>query len=208
MALRRRRGRLPGHPTGARPGERSRLRAIAAVLSRLLAELSHVDRRRLLSGDGPVLRRAREGRWAARLAAGRWSTGDGLSPHFTRAYLFGAFALLDAGGRGSATRSCRRGFKENPDDWHYPAYLGFFAYTLRWGEDKARIAAEWYQKAAAIPGRPDYIQRLAAALLAKGGERQKAILMWGQVYVAGDKYARQKAVDGLEHILPKTRRRG
>ncbi len=27
--------------------------------------------------------------------------------------------------------------------------------------------------------------------------------MWGQAYLAGDKYARQKAVDGLERILPK-----
>ncbi len=29
----------------------------------------------------------------------------GLSPHFTRAYLFGAFALIDAGSRASAMRS-------------------------------------------------------------------------------------------------------
>ncbi len=27
--------------------------------------------------------------------------------------------------------------------------------------------------------------------------------MLGQAYLAGDRYARQKAVDGLEHILPK-----
>ncbi len=27
--------------------------------------------------------------------------------------------------------------------------------------------------------------------------------MWGQVYAAGDKYSRQKAVDGLDSILPK-----
>ena len=26
--------------------------------------------------------------------------------------------------------------------------------------------------------------------------------MWGQVYCAGDKYSRQKAVDGLDRILP------
>ena len=27
--------------------------------------------------------------------------------------------------------------------------------------------------------------------------------MWGQVYADGDKYARQKAIAGLESILPK-----
>ena len=31
--------------------------------------------------------------------------------------------------------------------------------------------------------------------------------MWGQVYADGDKYARQKAVDGLERILPDGARR-
>ena len=65
------------------------------------------------------------------------------------------------------------------------------------------MAARWYQKAAAIPGSPDYLDRLAAALLAKGGEREKAILMLGQAYLAGDKYAREKAVTGLQYILPK-----
>ena len=40
-------------------------------------------------------------------------------------------------------------------------------------------------------------------MLEKGGEREKAITMWGQVYAAGDKYSRQKAVAGLDSILPK-----
>lgn len=126
-----------------------------------------------------------------------------LSPHFTRAYLFGAFALIDAGSSDVAYVMLEKGFKANPDDWRFPALLGFFAYQYGDGEDKNLIAAQWYQKAAAIPGGPAYLPRLAAALLVKGGEEQKAILMWGQAYLAGDKYARKKAVDGLERILPK-----
>ena len=47
-----------------------------------------------------------------------------------------------------------------------------------------------------MPGSPDYLPRLAAVLLGKGGEREKAILMWGQVYADGDKYSREKAVAG------------
>jgi len=31
----------------------------------------------------------------------------------------------------------------------------------------------------------------------------KAIDMWGQVYASGDKYSRQKAVTGLDRILPR-----
>ena len=63
-------------------------------------------------------------------------------------------------------------------------------------------AARWYERAAAVPGSPPYLLRLAAVLSGKGGELQTAVTMWGQVYAAGDKYSRQKAVDGLERILP------
>ena len=126
-----------------------------------------------------------------------------LSPHFTRAYLFSAFALIDAGRADAAYELLKKGFKENPDDWHFPAYLGFFAYRYGVGEEKDLAAARWYRKASAIPGSPDYLPRLAAALLAKGGEQREGRAHVGQAYIAGDKYARQKAVKGLEYILPK-----
>jgi hypothetical protein len=126
-----------------------------------------------------------------------------LSPHFRRAYLFGAFALIDAGRPDAAYVVLKRGHRQNPGDWHFPAYTGFLAYRYGAGADKDRTAARWYEQAAAIPGAPAYLLRLAAVLSAKGGEDQKAILMWGQVYLAGDKFSRRKAVDGLDRILPK-----
>jgi tetratricopeptide (TPR) repeat protein len=126
-----------------------------------------------------------------------------LSPHFTRASMFGAFALMDAGRPDAGYEILKRGFKQNPGDWHFPAYLGFFAYRYGQGKDKDLAAARWYEKAAAIPGSPSYLLRLAAVLSAKGGEDEKAILMWGQVYLGGDKYVRQKAVAELDSILPK-----
>ncbi len=125
-----------------------------------------------------------------------------LSPHFRRASLFGAFALIDAGRPDAAYEVLKRGFNENPGDWHYPAYLGFFAYRYGQGTDKDLAAARWYEKAAAIPGAPSYLLRLAAVLAGKGGADQKAVLMWGQVYLGGDKYVRQKAVTELDSILP------
>jgi len=126
-----------------------------------------------------------------------------LSPHFTRAHLFGAFALIDAGRPDAGYQTLKRGFKENPGDWHFPAYLGFFAYRYGQGKDKDVTASRWYEKAAAIPGSPSYLLRLAAVLAGKGGADQKAIQMWGQVYLGGDKYVRQKAVTELDSILPK-----
>jgi hypothetical protein len=128
-----------------------------------------------------------------------------LSPHFTRAYLFGAFALIDAGRPDVASAMLERGFKKNPSEWLLPTLLGFFAYEYGEGDDKNLTAAQWYERAASIPGGPDYLPRLAAALLAKGGEDEKAILMWGQAYLAGDKYARKKAVEGIRSVLPEGR---
>jgi tetratricopeptide (TPR) repeat protein len=125
-----------------------------------------------------------------------------LSPHFTRAYLFGAFALIDAGRADAAYALLKRGFRENPDDYRFPAYLGFFAYRYGAGEHKDLVASQWYQKAAAIPGSPSYIPRLAAVLATKGGDQEKAVLMWGQAYLAGDKYARKRSVNELNKILP------
>jgi hypothetical protein len=125
-----------------------------------------------------------------------------LSPKFTTAYYFAAFALVDTGRPELGYALLKKGFKENPDSWQFPVLLGFFAYHYGFGQDKSLEAADWYLKAAAIPGSPDYVDRLAAVLLGKGGETEKSILLWGQVYAEGDKYSRQKAVDGLDRILP------
>ncbi|MEZ5125664.1 MAG: hypothetical protein R2826_05390 [Thermoleophilia bacterium] len=125
-----------------------------------------------------------------------------LSPHFTRAYLFGAFALVDAGRPDLGYAVLERGFEANPNDYRFPAYLGYFALTFGDEKTKDALAASWYEKAAAVPGRPDYIPRLAATLLGKGGDLEKSVVLWGQVYLAGNEYTRQRAVDGLEQILP------
>ncbi len=76
--------------------------------------------------------------------------------------------------RTSAYEMLKRGFAANPSDWHFPAYLGFFAYAYgQQARTRTRVAAAWYEQAAAIPGRPAYIPRLAADLLGKGGESEE-----------------------------------
>jgi hypothetical protein len=126
-----------------------------------------------------------------------------LSPHFKQAYFFGAFALLDAGRADLGYRLLQRGYKENGGDWHFPFYLGFFVYTFGRGEHKDQVAAQYYAEAARLPGHLASVPRLAAALFEKGHEREKAMMMWAQVYGQGDKYSRQKAVAALDTLLPK-----
>ena len=125
-----------------------------------------------------------------------------LSPRFRRPYLFGSFALIDAGQAQAGYDLLKRGFRANPDDWHFPVQLGFFAYRYGSGAKKNLVAADWYARAAVIPGAPSYVPRIAAVLAAKGGERHKSILLWAQIYGQGDKYARQKAITALDGLLP------
>jgi len=125
-----------------------------------------------------------------------------LSPHFKEAYFFGSFAMIDVGQPGVAYALLSKGFAANPDDWRFPAYLGFFAYTYASGAHKAAVAAQWYAAAARLPGAPPFVSRLAAELAAKANDKQTAIDLWTQVYIQGDKYQRQKAVSALDKLLP------
>jgi len=124
-----------------------------------------------------------------------------LSPKFDRAYLFGAYALLDAGLGNDAYRLLERGFAENPDAWRIATNAGILMYSNGPEDVKRDVAAKWFEKAAAVPGAPLYVSRIAARLLGEGGETQKALALYAEIYATGDKYSRDKALAGLNSIL-------
>jgi hypothetical protein len=126
-----------------------------------------------------------------------------LSPHFRQAYFSGAFAMLDAGRPDVAYSLLERGYAANPGDWHFPSYLGFFAYAYAKTAHSDVVAAQWYARAARLQGAPPFVSRLAAELAAKGNETKTSIDLWTQVWCQGDKYAQQKAVTALNGLLPK-----
>ena len=128
-----------------------------------------------------------------------------LSPHFIRPYRFGAFALVDAGRPDlSCEAPAARVSARTRLSGAFRPIWAIFAYQYGSGSKRQNdlAAARWYERAAGVPGSPPYLLRLAAVLSGKGGDLEKAVTMWGQVYMGGDKYSRQKAVDGLERILP------
>jgi hypothetical protein len=53
--------------------------------------------------------------------------------------------------------------------------IGFVYY---WYEHDYQQAADWFGRASRVPGAPIWLEPLAAATLAKGGDRQSARLMW------------------------------
>jgi tetratricopeptide (TPR) repeat protein len=127
-----------------------------------------------------------------------------LSPSFDRAYLFGAYALLDAGLVNDAYRLLERGFAENPAAWRIATNAGILMYSYGPEDVKRAVAAGWFEKAAAVPGAPLYVARIAARLLGEGGETEKALALYAEIYATGDKYSKEKALTGLDSILPQS----
>ena len=83
--------------------------------------------------------------------------------------------MLDARRPGVAYDLLQRGYAANPRNWRFPFYLGFFAYAYASGSQKDVVAAQWYAKAARLPGAPAFVPRLAAELAAKGNATQTSI---------------------------------
>jgi hypothetical protein len=64
-----------------------------------------------------------------------------LSPRFKQPYMFGAFALVDAGQVKKGYQLLLKGAKELPDDWRLTTTLGAFIYEYAGNKDKASLAA-------------------------------------------------------------------
>lgn len=97
-----------------------------------------------------------------------------LDPLFQIAYRFGAIFLAEPppGGPGRidlAENLLRKGMAASPERWQYPHDLGFIYY---WQAQDHRAAADWFQRAAQLPGAPEWLGPLAAGMLARGGDRK------------------------------------
>ena len=108
-----------------------------------------------------------------------------LSPHFTRAYLFGAFALVDAGRTDVAYAVLER-LQGESGRLALPGLPRLLRVSVRTEQGQGPDRRPMVREGSGDPRQPRVPARLAAALLSKGGDDEKAILMWGQAYLAGD----------------------
>src|SRR5438093_10112770 len=103
-----------------------------------------------------------------------------LDPHFNIAYRFGSIFLAEPYPSGPgrpdlAVALLEKGLRERPDKWEYMQDIGFVHY---WYDHDYRAAANWFRKAADVPGAPWWLRSLAATTLARGGDRQSSRAMW------------------------------
>jgi hypothetical protein len=110
-----------------------------------------------------------------------------LDPRFTIAYRFGAIFLSEPwpGGPGrpdQAVALLKKGLAAEPTKWQYAYEAGFVFY--RFGD--YREAASWFQRASGIPGSPEWLGPLAAATLARGGDRAVSRFLWEQIRASAE----------------------
>lgn len=126
-----------------------------------------------------------------------------LDPHFSIAYRFGSiFLAMDPpNGPGRADQAIallEKGLEHNPDRWQYAHDIGFVHY---WYTGNFSQAAAWFDRAAAMPGAPEWIRQVGAVTLVEGGDRNGARKMLAEVIAAaGDTYVRSAAERSLKQL--------
>lgn len=125
-----------------------------------------------------------------------------LDPHFDIAYRFGAIFLAGAypGGAGRpdlAVALLRKGIAARPDKWEYYHDVAFVHY---WDLRDTPAAVEWIRRAAQLPGAPEWLTPLAAAMLTQGNDRASARFMWRQMVQADQTWLRNRAQRALQQI--------
>jgi len=127
----------------------------------------------------------------------------GLDPLFNIAYRFGAIFLSEKppGGPGTpeaAIRLLERGLEARPDNWRYMQDIGFVHY---WWRRDYRAAAEWFNRAADVPGAPWWLRSVAASTLAQGGDRRASRQLWQALAEQNDNdWLRKDAARRLQQL--------
>jgi hypothetical protein len=123
-----------------------------------------------------------------------------LDPHFNIAYRFGSMLLSEGyphgpGKTDEAVALLQKGIREAPDRWQYYYDAGFVYY---WWRREPQAAADWFMKASKVPNAPNWLQPLAASVLAEHGERDASRALWTQLAATAEhEWIRQSAKRGL-----------
>lgn len=132
-----------------------------------------------------------------------------LDPRFDIAYQFGAIFLSERPPNGPgrpdlAIALLRKGLDTQPDRWQFAQDIGFVYY---WWVNDYTQAADLFNRAAGIPGAPDWLKPMAAITLAQGGNRASSRRLWQEIHdkAEHDWLRTQGAVrlqqfDAMDHI--------
>lgn len=123
-----------------------------------------------------------------------------LDPRMEVAYRYGAIFLsepppIGAGRPQQGVAILERGARELPGSWRIRQELGFFHFLyLR----DYRRASEVLMEASRIPGAAFWLKNLAADVVARGGDRRTALLMWRQIHEQSEGIVKANALVNMQ----------
>jgi tetratricopeptide (TPR) repeat protein len=131
-----------------------------------------------------------------------------LDPHFNIAYRFGAIFLGEPhpGGPDRPDLSIallRKAIAAMPTKWQYYHDIAFVYY---WRLHDYKAAGEWFERAAAQPGAPNWLPAMAASMVTRSTDRATARFMWRQLAASEQAWVRRTAersllqLDALDQI--------
>ena len=122
-----------------------------------------------------------------------------LDPRFLEPYrLGGLFLLYFARQPQAAVSLLERGAAANPDRWELPHDLGRYYYLEVQDYDRA---LQWWERAAKLPDRPDYLPRFVARLYARTGQTETVLELWSELYrTAQNDSVRSLALQEIERL--------
>jgi len=132
-----------------------------------------------------------------------------LDPHFNIAYRFGAIFLAQPAPYGpnrvdQAIALLQKGLTNNPNQWKYALDIGFIYYWYGSGHQDAAAdftaAAQWFDRAAAMPDAPVWLRPLAAVTHAQGGDRAAGRRMLAELAQSEEIWIRRAAERGLHQL--------
>lgn len=124
-----------------------------------------------------------------------------LDPHFQVAYQFGAIFLAepppDGMGRVDLAMALLEKGLRVESRWQYAEALGFLHYWHR--HDKLAAAGE-FSRASKMPNAPIWLGPLTANMLAQGGDREEAIVLFTELAKSEEKWIRELAERRLREL--------
>lgn len=126
-----------------------------------------------------------------------------LDPRFNIAYRFGAILLSEGYPNGpgrpeDAIALLEKGIRESPNKWEYYLDAGFVEY---WWHDDPKAAADWFLRGSKLSTAPNWLQPLAASVLAEGGDQVAARVLWTQLaQTAEQEWMRRTARTRLQQL--------
>ncbi len=122
-----------------------------------------------------------------------------LDLHFLEPYRLGGLYLLYFARQPEAAVSLlEKGAAANPDRWELPHDLGRYYYLEARDYDQA---LRWWERAAKLPARPEFLPRFVARLYAQTGHAEMAIELWSELYrTAQNDVVRSLALREIERL--------